>query len=215
MSAPAMMGAALLSNIPVCKQRLRKASNTKAPIIPVAAGRGRLLRWTRAKRQTSVTPSGAPTILMSMRIQTNESKELIDLEIIIRCPKTDEKAIRIISMLRIFDRKMTGTRENQAYIVDVADILYLESVDKHTFFYTDKAVFESNLRLYEFEAEFEESKFFRASKSMIANFDKIESLHPDFNGKICVTLINGGFVMLSRQYVSTIKQKLGLISGRL
>ena len=95
--------------------------------------------------------------------------------------------------------------------MEASKILYIDTVDKKTFFYTSKEVYETPLRLYELEEQLISSDFFRASKSTIINFNQIQSLRPDFGGRMLVQMNNGENLNVSRQYVSTIKEKLGLL----
>ena len=129
-----------------------------------------------------------------MKIHINENPLLSETEITINCQKTDESIVNIISLLKIFNKKITGIKEGEMFILDVQKILYIDTVDKKTFFYTSKDIYETPLKLYELEEKLIESDFFRASKSTIINFKQIKSLRPEFGGKMLV-----------------IKEKLGLI----
>jgi hypothetical protein len=146
-----------------------------------------------------------------MKIHINENPLLSETEITINCQKTDESILNIISLLKIFDKKITGIKEGEMFILDVQKILYIDTVDKKTFFYTSKEIYETPLKLYELEEKLIESDFFRASKSTIINFKQIKSLRPEFGGKMLVTMNNDERLYVSRQYVHTIKEKLGLI----
>ena len=146
-----------------------------------------------------------------MKIHINENPLLSETEITINCQKTDESIVNIISLLKIFNNKITGIKEGEMFILDVQKILYIDTVDKKTFFYTSKDIYETPLKLYELEEKLIESDFFRASKSTIINFKQIKSLRPEFGGKMLVTMNNDERLYVSRQYVHTIKEKLGLI----
>ena len=146
-----------------------------------------------------------------MKIHINENPLLSETEITINCQKTDESIVNIISLLKIFNKKITGIKEGEMFILDVQKILYIDTVDKKTFFYTSKDIYETPLKLYELEEKLIESDFFRASKSTIINFKQIKSLRPEFGGKMLVTMNNDERLYVSRQYVHTIKGKLGLI----
>ena len=146
-----------------------------------------------------------------MKIHINENPLLSETEITINCQKTDESIVNIISLLKIFNKKITGIKEGERFILDVQKILYIDTVDKKTFFYTSKDIYETPLKLYELEEKLIESDFFRASKSTIINFKQIKSLRPEFGGKMLVTMNNDERLYVSRQYVHTIKEKLGLI----
>ncbi|MDF2952044.1 MAG: putative HTH-type transcriptional regulator, partial [Anaerocolumna sp.] len=62
---------------------------------------------------------------------------------------------------------------------------------------------------YELEEQLAASDFFRASKSCIINFNQIHSLKPDIT-RFIVTMNNGEKLIVSRQYASSIKKKLGV-----
>lgn len=145
-----------------------------------------------------------------MRISIEEGEQYAETEILIRCRKTDPELVKLISLLQVFDRKLTGIREGQTFLLEAADILYIDTADKKTFLYTAGEVYETPLRLYELEERLATSDFFRASKSSIINFNGIRSLRPDFGGRMFATMVNGEQLVISRQYVPYVKQKLGL-----
>lgn len=144
----------------------------------------------------------------NLRIHINEDNSTEDIDIVINCKKTDERILKIVSMLSAFDRKITGVKNNQTYILDVSKILYIDTVDKKTFFYTKNDVYETPFKLYELEEQLEYSDFFRAGKSIIINFNHIKALKPDIDGRILVTMSNDERLFVSRQYAHIIKNKL-------
>ena len=86
-----------------------------------------------------------------MKIQINENQELQETEVIINCRETTPQILKVIALLRASDKKITGMREGRTYILEASKILYIDTVDKKTFFYTSKEVYETPLRLYELE----------------------------------------------------------------
>lgn len=146
-----------------------------------------------------------------MKIRIEEQSGLAETEIIIQCSRTDEQVLKMLAVLRVFDRKLTGTRNGQTFILDAGEILYIDTVDKKTFLYTANDVFETPLRLYELESQLADRDFFRASKSTILNFNHIRSLLPEFGGRMQATMTNGEIVFISRQYVPYLRQKLGTL----
>lgn len=143
-----------------------------------------------------------------MKITINESEDIEDLEIVVNCRRVDENLLKMIAAIRALDRKITGTKEGKLFVLDVDAIYYFESVDKKTFIYLHKDVYESSLRLYELEDKFTNSDFFRASKSTIINLSKIKVITPIFGGKLEVVLENNEKLVVSRQYVPLLKRKL-------
>lgn len=145
-----------------------------------------------------------------MKVIINESDDNEELEVIINCKRIDENLLKIISSIRAFDEKITGSREGKIFVLDTEKIYYFESVDKKTFIYMDKEVYETSQRLYELEEKFSNSDFFRASKSTIINLSKIKEIIPVFGGHLEVILENDERLVVSRQYVPVLKKKLDL-----
>ena len=83
------------------------------------------------------------------------------------------------------------TKEDENFIVDVAEIIYVEAIDRKTFVYTQKDIFESKLKLYEMEEKLIRCGFFRVSKSCLVQLKYIKSLKNDVDRKIRLTLQSG------------------------
>ena len=143
-----------------------------------------------------------------MKIIIDEGTQITETEVTIRCRKADEQILRMIASLRVFDRKITGLRDGQTFLLSPADILYCDTADRRTFLYTAEGVYETPLKLYELLDQFSQEEFLRASKSSVVNFSKIKSLRPDFGGRLTATLENGEQLTISRQFVPDIKKKL-------
>lgn len=144
-----------------------------------------------------------------MKIHINQDDNAGEMEISIRCKAITADIEKIISLLRVMDLKLTGIKENQTYILDVAKILYIDTVDKKTFFYTMSEVYETALKLYELEEQLGKHDFLRINKSCIINFNQIKAIKADLDGRLLLTMSNGEKVFASRQYAPLIKKKLG------
>ena len=143
-----------------------------------------------------------------MKITLNQDPSFPEPEVIINCPQADEDILRLVAMLRIYQRKLLGVLNGEQHLLDVKDILYIDTTDKKTFLYTETAVYESALRLYELEDGLRELDFLRAGRSVIVNFRKIKSIRPELGGRMLVTMDNGEQVYVSRQYAGERKEKL-------
>ena len=143
-----------------------------------------------------------------MKITLNQDPAFPEMEVIINCPQADEDILRLVAMLRIHQKKLVGILEGGRHLLDVKDILYIDTADKRTFLYTGKAVYESALRLYELEDSLRELDFLRAGRSAIVNFRRIRSIRPELGGRLLLTMDNGEQVYVSRQYAGEMKEKL-------
>ncbi|EMS70627.1 LytTR family DNA-binding domain-containing protein [Ruminiclostridium cellobioparum] len=145
---------------------------------------------------------------MKINIQTFSNVQETEINII--CNQLTPEIERLVSLIRIMDMKFTGEKNGQIHILDISKILYIDTVDKKTFFYTKTDVYETPLRLYELEEQLEGTEFFRANKSCIVNFEQIQSLKSDLDGRILLTMSNNEKLYVSRQYSPFVKKKLGV-----
>ena len=148
-----------------------------------------------------------------MKITINVDSSYSETEITINCGQMNEELEKVVASLRVLDLKLTGVRNNQTYLLEASQVLYIDTTDKKTFLYTKSNVYESALRLYELENRLSANDFFRAGKSSIINFNRIKALKSDIDGKFIVTMENNEKLIVSRQYASYIKNKLGGRNG--
>jgi len=144
---------------------------------------------------------------MKITIETPKPGE--EDEIIVRCTDLDERVIKLIQTLRAED-KLTGYIDDKIMKLSLKEIYYFEAVDNKVFSYTAKETYEVHKKLYEIEQAFEHTDFLRISKSVIVNVAKIAYVKPIFNGRFEAKLRNDEKVIVSRQYVSDLKKKLGI-----
>ena len=145
-----------------------------------------------------------------MRINIHTDQTIQETEVNINCSQLTPDIERMISLLRVMDKKLTGVKNGQMYFLDSNQILYIETVDKKTFFYTSEDVYETSLKLYELEDELDGTDFFRSGKSSIIQLGHIKSLKADLDGRIMVTMDNNEKLIVSRQYAQEFKRKLGV-----
>ena len=144
-----------------------------------------------------------------MRITIEAPKPGEEDEIIVRCTDLDERVLKLIQALRT-EEKLTGYIDDKIVKLPLKEIYYFESVDNKVFSYTAKETYEVHKKLYEIEQAFEHTDFLRISKSVIVNVAKIAYVKPIFNGRFEAKLKNDENVIVSRQYVSDLKKKLGI-----
>ncbi len=145
-----------------------------------------------------------------MKIIIESSQPDEEDTVIVRCAQPDQ---RLISMLRAFQTvktELTGYLDGRIVPLNYQDVFYFESNENRVFAYYQAEVYEVKYKLYELEELFAPLDFVRCSKSMIVNMEKIEYLSPLFSGKLEAHLKNGEKVIISRQYVHSLKSKLGI-----
>lgn len=146
-----------------------------------------------------------------MKITILEKQPGEEDEIIVKCDYIDENISRLLNQFKTGSKsKLNFYKDSKIVLLEQSDILYFESVDDNVFAYTKDDVFETKSKLYQLEEELPSNTFFRASKAVILNIDKIDSLSPAFGGRFEAVLENGYKVIISRNYINTLKELLGL-----
>lgn len=145
-----------------------------------------------------------------MKIEIDIDDKYEDTEVIIRTPKLTQDIEKIIALMRMINMQIAVKDDEETYLLDIEKILYIETVDRKTFVYTEDKIYESDLKLYEIELELVEQNFLRISKQSIVNLKKVKSLKADINRKIRVTLQNGEQIVASRMYSDELRRKLGV-----
>lgn len=145
---------------------------------------------------------------MNIEIQVDE--KATELQILVRCRQLTPEIEKLLATLRMMNRQLTVKKGEETVLLDVEQVVYIESVDRKCFIYTKKEVYESDTKLYELEQQLEECGFFRVSKSCLIHLHLIQSLKADINRRIRVTLMNGEQIIVSRQYAEELKKRLGV-----
>ncbi len=129
-------------------------------------------------------------------------------EIIIRYKELTPGIKRILDALSYTSTRIVGRKEENRVVIDADDIMYFESVDDKTFVYTENDVLRVDYTLQGIIATLQDERFFRCSKSMIINVDKVKLLRSMSSNRIDATLENGEHVLISRAYASDFRRLL-------
>jgi len=148
-----------------------------------------------------------------MKIIINTDDKCTETEITVKCNRISGDIEKLLSSIRMLDMKLTGHKDGRQYILEAAEIMYIESADKRTFFYTPIDVYESHFKLYELEAKLVDKDFLRASKNCLFNINHVQSIEPDLDRRLILTMEKGYRIMVSRQYSAVVKQKLEEINA--
>lgn len=146
-----------------------------------------------------------------MKIIINVDEKISETEIMINCSELTSDVENIIATLRILNQQMPVMRDGENWLLDVSKISYIEALERKTFVYTEDAIYESKLKLYEMEERLCQSGFFRVSKSCLVHLKFIKSIKNDVERKLRLTMKNGEQIMVSRQYAEEMKKRLGVI----
>ncbi|MBP3325129.1 MAG: LytTR family transcriptional regulator DNA-binding domain-containing protein [Coprococcus sp.] len=129
-------------------------------------------------------------------------------EMILQYREMTPEIEHILKLLNKTQTKLTGWVGKNLTVLELNRILYIESVDGKTFAYTKEEVFRLDYLLSSLEQILSGINFFRCSKSMIVNIDKVESLKSLPSNRIDATMCNGEHIIISRTYASAFRKRL-------
>lgn len=143
-----------------------------------------------------------------MKIRTEQDLSCEDIEITIKYSQKDKRLTRIIDYLQSYDTQIKCRVDDMEQMINIADIYYIESVDKKTFVYLEKEVYHINLRLYQLKEKLQNFGFVQVSKSCLLNINVMKNIRPLLNSRMEATLNNGEKVYVSRKYLDEVKKAL-------
>jgi len=134
-------------------------------------------------------------------------------ELILRYQNVTEEVEQALRFMSRPQQKLLGTKDGKKTVIDFRSILYAESVDGKCFVYTESDVFGVEYTLIQLEQILSDVNFFRCSKSMIINIDKVRQLKSLASNRIDATMCSGEHIMISRTYASDFRKRLKGVSG--
>ena len=145
---------------------------------------------------------------MKVSIKQDQTTPSVFAEI--HCRDITDEVTRLERHIVNFESFIPAKCDGENVNISYGDILYIESVDKKTFIYTETKVCTTEKRLYELEEILDPEDFFRCSKSMIVHLNKVTALKPEITRNILATLANGEVIIVSRRYATQLKTLLGI-----
>ena len=136
--------------------------------------------------------------------QISEGEE----SVVIRYRELTPSLNRIIGILNNEGGKLWGRDGDEKVQIDLDDILYLESVDDRVFAYTRDQTLRIDKTLNSFIADAGSDAFFRCSKAMVLNINRVVSLKSLSSNRIDATMEGGEHILISRRYASEFRRLL-------
>ena len=136
-----------------------------------------------------------------MRYTVNQIRSGDD-ELILNYKQINAEVEAVLAFMEKHQKKLVGKSEGETIIFSPQEILYIEKVDEKTFACTMDKVIQLDVSLATAES------YFRCSKSMIVNVNKVEKLKSMPSNRIDATLVSGEHIIISRTYASDFRRLL-------
>lgn len=139
-----------------------------------------------------------------------ESAELLETEVIIRGDVTSEE---VVSLLQLLKKRNSGKlilyKEEEQYIVDADEIVFVEVSDNKVYAYTKQDTYEAKQKLYEIKELLGGRSFAQINKSVIVNINSVKSIQAEFSGNYRLKLKNRKeSLTISRKYFKEFRDRI-------
>ena len=107
-------------------------------------------------------------------------------------------------------RFLAGKKDDQQFFIDVADIIYIESMGHDILLHTREMTYTSSERLKNLETILDPDKYLRVSNSVIVNIKQVKRIESSLMQKFILHMTNGSKVDVTRSYYYIFRDRLGI-----
>lgn len=143
-----------------------------------------------------------------MKLTINQNDGIREPEVIINCGKIDGRIRGLIDTIRQHTITLEGELDGSIYQIPLETVIYIDSVDKRTFFYDRFRIFRSEKSLASLEAALKNACFLRISKNCIINLSLVQRMIPHGDRKARVVMAGGECLEVGRAYRSVLLECL-------
>lgn len=141
---------------------------------------------------------------------TLEQAALPEIEVVIR---GDLSSPEVAALLQKIGKKNSGklivNREEEQVLLDISQIVYLETADNRVKVITQTESYETRQKLYELMETLRGFHFAQISKSTIVNIDFVKSIQAEFSGNYRIKLKGRKeSLTVSRKYFKEFKERI-------
>ena len=133
-----------------------------------------------------------------------------ETEVIIRGDVTSEEVVSLLQLLKKRSKgKLILYREEEQYIVDADEIVFIEASSNNVYAYTKQDTYEAKQKLYEIKELLGGRSFAQINKSVIVNINYVKSIQAEFSGNYRIKLKNRKEnLTISRKYFKEFKDRI-------
>ena len=143
-----------------------------------------------------------------MKLSIHQDDHFTETEVIINCAYVDKRLQKLTDYIRQYSFSLECESEGNKYQLPIEEIYYIESVDSKTFLYDHERTYSSRQTLTALEEQLQNMTFVRISKSCLLNVSYLKCVAPHVNHRLKAELHNGEQLIISRNYVEALKNKL-------
>lgn len=115
---------------------------------------------------------------------------------------------KIIDFITQFTFTLEGELSGKLYQLPIDKIYYIESVDGKTYLYDKNSSYLCKQTLQALEEDLKNTPFVRVSKTCLLNTSFLRCVEPYPNHRLLAELTNNEHIIISRNYINYLKEKL-------
>ncbi len=143
-----------------------------------------------------------------MKLTIHQDLAIPETEIVINCAQMDTRLWHLAGLIRQYGFSLTGYQDGKEFQLPLEQVYYIDSVDGKTFLYLEKEVYSCRETLAALEGKLAHTWVVRISKNCIINSNFLQSVRPLFNHRLEAFLPNGEKLIVTRNYIEALKDKL-------
>lgn len=143
-----------------------------------------------------------------MKLTINQNSSQAETEIILNCSYVSKTIQKIIDFITQFTFTLEGELSGKLYQLPIDKIYYIESVDGKTYLYDKNSSYLCKQTLQALEEDLKNTPFVRVSKTCLLNTSFLRCVEPYPNHRLLAELTNNEHIIISRNYINYLKEKL-------
>lgn len=143
-----------------------------------------------------------------MKLTINQNCSQTETEIIINCSYVNKTLQKIIDFITQFTFTLEGELNGKLYQLSIDKIYYIESVDGKTYLYDKNNSYLCKQTLQTLEKKLQNTPFSRVSKTCMLNTGFLRCVEAYPNHRLLAELTNNEQVIISRNYINNLREKL-------
>ena len=128
------------------------------------------------------------------------------LTVIVEYPEYTRSTADLIKRINDLDIRFCANDDGKQIKVDLADICYMENVDRKLFIYTEKDVYRYESTMAEALKLTAGTDMVRISRTCLMNTEHLKEIRQIRNSHLEAVLDNGEKLIVSRKYLKDIKE---------
>lgn len=150
-----------------------------------------------------------------MRVRVIQREGQRGIEVRVLCAPGDQRAERLADRLWTVGGRLTAyvSHANTEHrVVPLESVANIRSDDNHALVHmVDGSPLHNTSRLFELEAALQQAEFVRVLRQEVVNLDNVQTIRPEFGSRLVLVLKGGRESVVSRNYASQVKSKIGII----